>query len=59
MIDTKTMVQELEQARQARIEAETAYCDIEELLWQMHHPREPRIAYAFDGFGRAFADWTN
>ncbi len=61
MIDTKAMALELEQARQARIEAETAYCDIEELLWQMHHqqPQEPRIAYAFDGFGRALADWAN
>ena len=61
MIDTKAMALELEQARQARIEAETAYCDIEELLWQMHHqqPQGPRIAYAFDGFGRALADWAN
>ncbi len=61
MIDSKAMAQQLEQARQARIEAETAYCDIEELLWQMHHqqPHEPRIAYAFDGFGRALADWAN
>jgi hypothetical protein len=61
MIDTKAMALELEQARQARIEAETAYCDIEELLWQMNHPQSagPRVAYAFDGFGRALADWTN
>ncbi len=61
MIDTKAMALELEQARQARIEAETAYCDIEELLWQINHQQthEPRIAYAFDGFGRAFANWTN
>ncbi len=61
MIDSKAMAQQLEQARQARIEAETAYCDIEELLWQMHHqtPVGPRIAYAFDGFGRPLADWAH
>jgi hypothetical protein len=61
MIDTKAMAQQLEQARQARIEAETAYCDIEELLWEMHHhqPTGPRVAYAFDGFGRQFANWSN
>jgi hypothetical protein len=61
MIDTKAMALELEQARQARMEAETAYCDIEELLWQMHHQQThgPRIAYAFDGFGRQLADWAN
>jgi hypothetical protein len=61
MIDSKAMAQQLQQARQARIEAETAYCDIEELLWDMHHHTQagPRIAYAFDGFGRQLADWAN
>jgi hypothetical protein len=61
MIDSKAIAQELQHARQARIEAEAEYCDIEEMLWHMNHPHpvEPRVAYTFDGFGRQFANWSN
>jgi hypothetical protein len=61
MIDRRAMAQELRQARLARVEAETACCDLEELIWQFQHPplSAPRIAYAFDGFGRPLADWAN
>ena len=55
MIDSKTIAQE------ARLEAEAEYCDIEEMLWHMHHPHPApqRVAYTFDGFGRQFANWSN
>jgi hypothetical protein len=61
MIDSKAIAQELQHARQARIEAEAEYCDIEEMLWHMHHPHPAaqRVAYTFDGFGRQFANWSN
>jgi len=35
MIDGKALADELQQARAARIEAETASCDVEELLWEV------------------------
>ena len=35
MIDGKSLADELQQARAARIEAETASCDVEELLWEV------------------------
>jgi hypothetical protein len=61
MIDSKTIAQELQHARKARLEAEAEYCDIEEMLWHMHHPHPApqRVAYTFDGFGRQFANWSN
>jgi len=61
MIDTKAIAQELRQARAARIEAEEAGSELEELLWEVQHPPvyQPRIAYSFDGFGRQLADWAN
>jgi hypothetical protein len=60
MIDTKAMAAELRQARQARIEAENAGNELEELIWEMQHlpSGQPRIAYSFDGFGRSLADWA-
>jgi hypothetical protein len=61
MIDSKTIARELQYARQARLEAEAEYCDIEEMLWHMNHPHPApqRVAYTFDGFGRQFANWSN
>lgn len=60
MIDTKAMADELNQARRARIEAEDAGCEVEELVWELQHPlSQPRIAYSFDGFGRQLAAWAN
>jgi hypothetical protein len=61
MIDTQGMARELQQARQARIEAEDAGNELEELIWHMQHqpPSGPRVAYSFDGFGRPLADWSH
>ena len=61
MTDIKAMADELRQVQQARIEAERAGEELEELLWQIQHlpPSGPRIAYTFDGFGRPLADWSN
>ena len=61
MIDIQAMAKELQQARQARIEAEDAGNELEELIWRMQHqpPSGPRVAYSFDGFGRPLADWSH
>jgi hypothetical protein len=39
MTDTREMAAELRKARRARSEAEDAWCAVEELLWEMRHPR--------------------
>jgi hypothetical protein len=39
MVDRETLRQEVEHARRARSEAEDAFCTIEELLWEVRHPR--------------------
>jgi hypothetical protein len=51
MIDNKALVDELTQARSARLAAEDAWCDVEELLWQVRHgPRYwRRLAQVDDG----------
>jgi hypothetical protein len=61
MIDSRIMAADLRQARQARIEAEQASDELEELIWQVQHPpmHQSRVAYSFDGFGRQLADWAN
>jgi hypothetical protein len=52
MIDAKALAIELHQARLARIEAEAANADLEELIWQVQHAplSGQRFAYMFDGF---------
>jgi hypothetical protein len=35
MIDGKALADELRQARAARLEAEAASCEVEELLWEV------------------------
>lgn len=52
MIDAKALAHELHQARLARIEAEAANSDLEELIWQVQHaPPERRcFAYFLAGF---------
>ena len=40
MIDSKALASELQQARAARLQAEAAWCEVEELLWQVQ--RGPR-----------------
>jgi hypothetical protein len=37
MIDTRALASALEQARSARLAAEDAWCDVEEVLWQVQH----------------------
>ena len=52
MIDIKALTEELHQARLARIEAEAANSDLEELIWEVQHaPATPRcFAWVFAGF---------
>jgi hypothetical protein len=51
MMDAKALAVELQQARVARIEAEAANSDLEELIRQVQHaPANGRcFAYFFDG----------
>lgn len=37
MIDLKTLENELHQARLARIDAQSAMTDVEEMIWQVQH----------------------
>ena len=47
MIDRQAMANDLQQARQARIEAQAANSDIEELIWQVQHVQLGRQAIVF------------
>ena len=51
MIDRKAMEDDLERARQARLEAEAANADVEEMLWEIQHIRcgQQRSVGASDG----------
>ena len=51
MVDSKALADELQQARVARSEAETAWCDVEELLWEVQHGLRywRRLAQVDDG----------
>ncbi len=61
MIDRKAMENELNQARLARMEAEAASDEVEELIWEVQHVRlgRQRMVFAVAGFeqeaGRDFA----
>jgi hypothetical protein len=37
MIDSKAVASELKHARTARLRAEAAWCEVEELLWEVQH----------------------
>ena len=52
MIDRQAMANDLQQARQARIEAEAANCEVEELIWQVQHVQlgRQRIVFSIAGF---------
>ena len=52
MIDRQAMANDLQQARQARLEAEAANSDVEELIWQVQHVRlgRQRIVFSIAGF---------
>jgi hypothetical protein len=50
MIDSKTLVQEVKQAKAARRDAEDACCALEELLWEIGRgPRAWRRLAQVDG----------
>jgi len=52
MIDRQAMANDLQQARQARIEAQAANSDVEELIWQVQHVQlgRQRIVFSITGF---------
>jgi hypothetical protein len=57
MINRQQMENELQQARVARLEAEAANCDLEELIWDVQHIRlgRQRIVFSIDGFSEELA----
>jgi hypothetical protein len=52
MIDRKAMQDDLDRARQARLEAEAANADVEAMLWEVQHIRlgHQRIVFSIAGF---------
>ena len=50
MIDLKTLEIELHQARLARIDAQAAGCEVEELIWNVQHfePGKQRMVFMID-----------
>jgi hypothetical protein len=52
MIDRKAMENDLQQARLARIEAEAAGAEVEQLIWQVQHVQlgRQRLVFAIEGF---------
>ena len=54
MIDLKAIETELHHARLARIEAETASTDVEDLIWQVQHFEPGRGRLCFFIGGRMF-----
>jgi hypothetical protein len=55
MIDRKAMENELHQARMARLDAEAANSDVEELIWELQHVQlgRQRIVFSIAGFEQA------
>jgi hypothetical protein len=52
MIDRKAMENDLQQARLARIEAEAAGAEVEQLIWQVQHVQlgRQRLVFSIEGF---------
>ena len=52
MIDRQAMANDLQQARQARLEAQAANSEVEELIWQVQHVQlgRQRIVFTIAGF---------
>ena len=50
MIDLKALETELQQCRSARLDAEAAERDVEDMLWQVQHfePGKQRMLFIFD-----------
>ena len=61
MIDRKAMENDLQQARLARLEAEAANCDVEELIWELQHVQlgRQRIVFSIAGFDQDVAAPAN
>jgi hypothetical protein len=61
MIDRKAMQNDLHQARMARLEAEAANSDVEELLWELQHVQlgRQRIVFSIAGFEQEAATTTH
>jgi len=51
MIDLKTLENELHHARLARLDAQAAGCEVEELIWSVQHfqPGRQRLLFMVDG----------
>ncbi|HWM47643.1 MAG TPA: hypothetical protein VNR11_12110 [Xanthobacteraceae bacterium] len=52
MIDVKALEQELNQARQAKLDALAASSDVEDMIVEVQHldSRPPRLAFFISGF---------
>ncbi len=52
MIDRQAMANDLQLARQARLDAQAASCEVEELIWQVQHVQlgRQRIVFSIAGF---------
>ena len=52
MIDRKAMEADFQQARLARLEAEAAGAEVEELIWQVQHVQlgRQRLVFSIEGF---------
>lgn len=57
MIDRKAMERDLHAARMARLEAEAANSDVEELIWELQHIQlgRQRIVFSIAGFDQDVA----
>ena len=52
MIDRQAMANDLEQARLARLDAEAANTEVEDLIWELQHVQlgRQRIVFSIAGF---------
>jgi hypothetical protein len=52
MIDLKTVEAELQLARQARLDAEAANAEVEDMIWEVQHVQLGRqhMVFSIDGF---------
>ena len=57
MIDRESMAKDLQLARQARLEAEAANADVEELIWEIQHIQlgRQRMVFSIAGFEQELA----
>jgi len=52
MVDLKAIANEVHQARLARLDAEAASSEVEQLIWHVQHiePGRGRLCFFIDGF---------